>query len=135
MSNRNSSSRLDHNDHKAALLLMGSVVLAGCIGVGIQERRLIVLNEGALEHRIKVARDFTTNEQLKLLRASVTKRFPEMRETDAMGLRLTWERLITGREEVVAVVVTFTPPRHDIDAKAIADYTASQVRAELRSKL
>ncbi|PYQ11941.1 MAG: hypothetical protein DMF80_20115 [Acidobacteria bacterium] len=106
------------------------------MGVGTQQKRMILLNKGTLEERVRAAQEYATNEHLALVRASVRKRFPEVRESDTAGLELSWQRMVMGSgEEDVFVVVTFTPQRDDIDAKGIADYSGELVRGELRSKL
>lgn len=137
MPNGRPASPLDRSERKnrLRLLLIGTTVVVGCVDIGTQERRVIVLNEGTLAHRLQVAQEYVTNDRLSLLRASVRKQFPNVKERDVAGLELSWQRMVTVGEDAVVVVVTFTPQGEDADAKLVADYCASEVRAELRPRL
>lgn len=119
---------------RAWLLLLSTLLTGACFRVGTEERRIIVLSEGTLEDRVRVARDCATEDQLAALRADVQRRFPDLPETDLGGLDLSWLRMATAQGEDVAVVVTFTPQRSESDAKAIADYAVEQARARLRAR-
>jgi len=111
------------------------ILLVGCSIVGTQERRLIVLNGGSIDHRAQVAQEYVTDERLRSLRVSVRTRFSSVTEKDLAGLELSWQRLVTAGKDAVVVVVTFTPQSKNVDANAIADYCADQVGTDFRERL
>lgn len=106
-------------------------VLIGCTPMTAQERRLVVLNEGPLSQRLRIAREYATSERQDTLRAAVRTHFPTLTDRDVALLRLGWERMTLAQEDAVVVVITFDPLRGNRDAAAIADYCAGLVRSDL----
>jgi hypothetical protein len=115
-------------------LLVSALAVAGC-GVSTQERRVIVLDKGSIERQMLVARAYVTDKQVSLLRLQARSRFPDLREPDVRRLQLSWKLMPRYERASVAVVVTFTTHRAELNAKQIANYVADQVTTELRSKL
>jgi hypothetical protein len=113
------------------------VALLGCsiqLG-GAQERRLVLLNEGTVERRLQIAQEYVTEQQLGRLRTSAKAKFANLNDADLEHSSLSWQRGHLADGDSVMVVVTFTSASDAIDAKAVADYMAEQVRTELRPKL
>lgn len=122
--------------HRAAMsFLAASFMAAACLRVGTQERRLIVLNAGTQEQRIRSAQEYATKQRLVLLRADVRKSFPDVNDLDLQGLELSWQVLGNGAGGEVVISVLFTAGRPEIDAKSIADYAATKVRGDVLTEL
>ena len=108
-----------------------TLLLSGCDMIPTQEKRLIAINGGSINHRIQIAQQYATDETLGTLRARIRTRFPGVTEADVSGLELSWQRLVTANDDDAVVVVTFTPRSEKVDAIAIADYCADVVAKEL----
>jgi hypothetical protein len=116
------------------ILLAGMVVACIRIG-GTQERRLVDLNDGPLAVRLQVAQEYVTAAQLSRLRSAARAHFPHLTDRDLGSLELAWQTMKLADSQHVMVVVTFMPDSKAVDAKAVADYVAQLVLADVGPKL
>jgi len=112
------------------------VLAASCVHVGgTQERRLIDLNDGPPSIALPIAQEFATQQELDRLRARAKARFPGLAPADLEGLQLGWQEAVLGDGKHVMLEITFVPASDGVNAKAVADYVALEVRDAVLPRL
>jgi hypothetical protein len=118
-----------------ALALTAYLAMAACVTSGpAHEQRLIVVNEGTLENRLRLAQAATTPERVLDLRNRARVRFPALSPSDASAIAISWERMRLREEEAIVVAVRFAPPPN-VDGDAVADFVAAELRDQIRDQL
>jgi hypothetical protein len=122
---------ITRTDRGRPFALAALVLMLGCVSLGTEERRLVLVNAEATADALGRARDYAAAQNVSKLRHEAKARFPSLSDDDLAGIALGWQLLERGPERQVFVVVSFVPKGGNVPAKDVADYLGKRVQAEL----